>query len=676
MAKMAAAAPVEPPAPTHTEPQEPAPESSPMSVADFRQELDALLKDGPASAAAPSADITAETTSGSQTKADSVQATPSSSPRADEATALPTGSATAAATAPAEPAQASRRAAPQDETEPEPPAEPEPPTGQEDGEGPADGYLSDGDDVSPARAAKLSRPESTASRVARWGGRSLSIALLASVVLAAALAIATRFLPTPWLVIGGVVVVAVAVGITYGLFVTRPQVHRKTYAGLTAGAVIGIVLSMFAAIFLYRVYDLANIIQPDTRTAVTYAVIAMKSSQLGPGPYDDAADGSDSESGDPTDSPTPSTPSATHTPAPFDPQVLTGTDIGLIGTDTNHDQVATEFGETVTANLMDYLAASELAAALTAGEVIAGIVDWSVLNLYKEHTPDFYAAMEVLYTFEVYIEATPSTVDANATTGPFVLFISGIDTWGDLSQTGLSDVNMLVVVNPNTGKMLLVNTPRDYYVPLRGHPGLPDKLTHAGSYGIDTSVGTIEDLYGVQVDYWLRINFNSVMDIVDALNGIDVEVTDEFTCGWGYMDDHFTFYPGVQRLNGLQALCFARERKSLEGGDRDRGKHQQLIIQGIMDRLTSPSVLLTYGNVITALSPHLETSMPVDQITAFARLQLERRIDWKIDDFSVDGYDAYAPTYTYGSQELYVMKPIISSVDEAKRLIGLVLAGG
>jgi LCP family protein required for cell wall assembly len=566
-------------------------------------------------------------------------------------------------------------------------------------------YLSDGSELSPAQIAKLSRRATTASKIAHWFGRGLAIVLLASVALTAVLAVVTGFIPTLWLVAGCAFATLIAGGITYGLFATRPQIHRKTYTGLSIGAVIGIVLSLFASTFLNRIYDFTDAIQPNQGTAITYAVFALKSSQLGPSPYtppttpsidpdsdddeDSEDDGNDDEADtdDETASPTPTTatPSASASPTqtgsvtepetPFDAQILLDAGVGQLINDPNHDAVAARLKEIVPTVLVDYQAPTELAVGLNESEVIAGIVDSSVLGLYKEHTPEFYESIEVLFTFDIYVQAKPATGGANDTTGPFVLFISGIDTWGDLDESGLSDVNMLVVVNPNTGKMLLVNTPRDYYVPLRDHPGTPDKLTHAAAYGIETSVGTIEDLYEVEVDYWLRINFNSVMSIVQELGGIEVEVTDEFTCGYGYMPNQFTFYPGWQHLDGEQALCFARERKSLEGGDRDRGKHQQQIIAGIMDKVTSPSILLSYGDVLSALGTHLETSMPANQITAFARLQLERGIRWSIDEVSADGYDAYAPTYTYGGQELYVMKPIISSVDEAKSRIEVVLQG-
>ena len=244
---------------------------------------------------------------------------------------------------------------------------------------------------------------------------------------------------------------------------------------------------------------------------------------------------------------------------------------------------------------------------------------------------------------------------------PFVVYLSGNDSDGQLNANGRSDVNILMVVNPTTGKILLVNTPRDYYVKLAGKHEF-DKLTHAGVFGVDESMQTISLLYETPIDYYVRLNFSGFMDIIDALGGITVYSDVDFTVAeWHYV-------VGKNDLSGIEALAFARERYSFNSGDRQRGKNQQAVIKGLISKICSPAILTNYLDLMTAVKGTVETNMSVDEIAELVRFQIDEKIEWSIESISVDGSDA--DDYCYSLQaNNYVMIPDEKSVKTAKETI-------
>jgi len=246
-----------------------------------------------------------------------------------------------------------------------------------------------------------------------------------------------------------------------------------------------------------------------------------------------------------------------------------------------------------------------------------------------------------------------------AVTKPFIVYVSGIDTYGEIDTVSRSDVNMLIVVNPQTNRVLLVNTPRDYYVQLHGTTGDKDKLTHAGTYGIEMSRKTLEDLYGVPIDAYVRVNFSSLVAIIDALGGVDV-----------YSDYDFKeFHTGYNRVNGEQALEFARERYSFSEGDRQRGKNQQHVIEAIITKMNDPKNMLNYRKILNATAGAVQTNMGGDSLAKLVNHQLDTMHPWKVTSISVDGTGAMLPTYSAGAQPLYVMVPDEQTVDVAKKAI-------
>jgi LCP family protein required for cell wall assembly len=226
---------------------------------------------------------------------------------------------------------------------------------------------------------------------------------------------------------------------------------------------------------------------------------------------------------------------------------------------------------------------------LTANTLDVAVLNSANLQLARDTDEHFDSTFTIIGTFTIRVPnstATPSQVNANQ---PFAVYISGIDTYGNISTVSRSDVNILAIVDPAKRHLVLINTPRDYYVQLHGTIGSKDKLTHAGIYGVDMSRQTLEDLYDIDIPYYIRVNFSSLMAIVDTIGGVSV-----------YSDYAFgQFHVGRNELNGKQALQFSRERYSFTEGDRQRGRNQQRVIEAIVSKLSSPSVLVNYSSVLS-----------------------------------------------------------------------------
>ena len=259
---------------------------------------------------------------------------------------------------------------------------------------------------------------------------------------------------------------------------------------------------------------------------------------------------------------------------------------------------------------------------------------------------------------------------------PFVVYLSGVDNRGELTEKARSDVNILAVVNPTTKQAALINTPRDYYVDLAGTDS-KDKLTHAGLYGVETSMATLGNLYGVNVEHYLRINFAGFINIIDAIGGVDVYSDQAFTSvgSPGYYDPT-TFAEGWNHLDGKSALAFARERHAFKTGDIQRGINQMKVIDAMANKLKSPALLMGFSKLMDAAADCFVTSLSQEQISALVRMQLGDLANWDIQSYTVTGSGAKSSKcYSAKGQSLYVMKPDENSVNEAKALIAAVLGG-
>ena len=329
---------------------------------------------------------------------------------------------------------------------------------------------------------------------------------------------------------------------------------------------------------------------------------------------------------------------------------------GMLQTDPYLDEVKAGLAQKTPAEPKAYSDTTSIILALEKTQLDTAVFNSATMSLLEDNYAQF-DTLEVLATFRIKVKAG-QTADID-TSKPFAVYISGIDTYGGIATVSRSDVNMLAVVNPVQHKMLLVNTPRDYYVQLHGTKGTRDKLTHAGIYGIDMSRQTLEDLYGIPIGYYIRINFSSLVNIVDTIGGVDV-----------YSERAFkSFRQGHNHLDGKRALEFARERYSFAEGDRQRGRNQQLVIEAIVSKLTQPSVAVKYQSILRSLKGALQTDMSEATLVRLANAQLNDMRGWYVESISVDGTSKMAPTYSMGSLPLYVMEPDPATVTAAKRQI-------
>lgn len=248
---------------------------------------------------------------------------------------------------------------------------------------------------------------------------------------------------------------------------------------------------------------------------------------------------------------------------------------------------------------------------------------------------------------------------------PFNVYISGIDVYGEITKESRSDVNLIVTVNPGTHKILITTTPRDYYVTIPEVSGeYRDKLTHAGIYGIDTSIATLENLYSTEIPFYARVNFSSVIDIVNAMGGIDVESEVAFTTSKA-SGKVVEIKEGINHLNGKEALAFVRERKAFPDGDHQRGKNQQILLSALIKKAISPMILVQASEMIDSVVGNAETNMSEQQIKALLKMQLNDLSGWEIESVAATGDDSGKQyCYSYSGGPLYVCVPDNACVEE------------
>ena len=295
------------------------------------------------------------------------------------------------------------------------------------------------------------------------------------------------------------------------------------------------------------------------------------------------------------------------------------------------------------------------------GKKIEGIIlEEAQVEILKEENYNEYELLKSIYSDAIELSIKKNKSNIDITKDSYNIYISGIDTYGNITNVSRSDVNILATVNPVKKEILLTNIPRDYYVKLHSFNEY-DKLTHAGIYGIDESISTIEDLLDTKINYYVKVNFTSLIDIVDALDGIVVNSNYSFTTVDGY-----SFKKGTNYLDGKEALSFARERKAFKEGDRIRGENQQLILTSIINKATSTKIITNYTEILKAVKGKFITNIKDEEITKLIKMQFRDGQAWNIKSISVNGVDSYDYVYSYKKNKLYVMKPIQETVDNAK----------
>lgn len=342
---------------------------------------------------------------------------------------------------------------------------------------------------------------------------------------------------------------------------------------------------------------------------------------------------------------------------------------GIIGggADKDADTALAEIEDKLQNKLQvkEYDDAILLADALISGEVPVIILNESYVGMIEaeEKFSDFSEHVRSLSTYTRNEEIDISGGDDGYLSSDDVItiYISGVDVDGAPTENRNSDVNIICAVNFKTHQILLLNTPRDYYVPLSISDGVPDKLTHAGCRGVDVSVQTLEMLYNVNIDYYFKMNFTGFVSIIDALGGVDVRSDFDFVGTHG----KYHYVVGINHLNGIQALGFARERYAFPTGDNQRGRNQMAVINAMINKLVSSELLKNYKDIISAISDCMVTNMTMDEIGDIIDIQLKNNISWDIQQYAVTGTGDSRAGYSYTTPN-YVMIPNQDTVDTAK----------
>lgn len=290
------------------------------------------------------------------------------------------------------------------------------------------------------------------------------------------------------------------------------------------------------------------------------------------------------------------------------------------------------------------------------GEVEAIVLNGAFENIIETEYPDYLSKIKKLYVKKITKKVSGPKINKGDS---FNIYVSGIDTYGPINEVSRSDVNIILTVNTKTKKVLITTTPRDSYVPIAlGGNDQKDKLTHAGLYGVDASIKTLENLYNIDLNYYVRLNFTSFLKLIDYLGGVDVDNDKAFTA----KHNGQYYAAGRIHLNANQALGFVRERYALSDGDRDRGRNQQKVITAIIRKLTSAEALTNFNDILQGIQDSIQTNMPFVTMMNLVNSQLETGGLYSVESTDLTGVGSMdLPSYAMPNSKLYMME-----VDENK----------
>lgn len=332
-------------------------------------------------------------------------------------------------------------------------------------------------------------------------------------------------------------------------------------------------------------------------------------------------------------------------------------------------------------SVQDYPDVISCVQALYDGEVQAVLIPDNTRQIIHETEGffEFQTDSNVLQQTVWYTDRTKSAANdpdsvADITRDPFTVLISGNDSYGSLNENSRSDVNMLLTIDPRTQVVLITSIPRDSYLTMSckkdetACSSVDDKLTHTGLYGVGTTESTIEDYLGIEINYTVRVNFSSLVNLVDAMGGIDVEIPEGLEVDTFYANGTEGVKAGWNHLEGERALAFARERHAYQDGDNQRIRNQQQVMRALIDKIISPELLFRYPALMDAVSVAFETNMPADQIKSFLRYELLRRPNWQIISYAIAGEPDTQLSGTIGSY-VAVTIPRLEMTEAARTLI-------
>lgn len=449
-----------------------------------------------------------------------------------------------------------------------------------------------------------------------------------------------NILPTTYAVMVGMIFVLLGF-INYALMKpNKKEHHHKTKPREIVGKVISLLLSVlmvFGSVMINKGYSTLDDITNSNTKSAHYAIVVLKSSKIN------------------------SLSELQNESIEYCLQYDKEKDMNQVIAEAKKKESSLNFDVAMTY--------SKLGDDLYNNTVNAILINTAYNGMFEENHPDFQNEVKEIWTSDIETKVKDFSTRVSVTNTPFIIYISGIDTYGSITTVSRSDVNMIVTVNPNTKKILLTSIPRDYYVTL-ANMKKKDKLTHSGIAGPENTVKTMSNFIGIDINYYARVNFTSLITMVDALGGITIDVDREF-----YENGH-TYSTGLQRMNGEQALEFSRERHSFADGDNVRVKHQQDVLMAMLNKMMSPAVITNYSSVLKAISGCFETNMASSDITDLIKMQINDNASWtfKQKQFTGTGVMQTGGAYMPDSK-LYYMIPNDDSVKENLQAIKDVLNG-
>lgn len=449
-----------------------------------------------------------------------------------------------------------------------------------------------------------------------------------------------NILPTTYAVMVGMIFVLLGF-INYALMKpNKKEHHRKTKPREIIGKVISLLLSVlmiFGSVMINKGYSTLDDITNSNTKSAHYAIVVLKSSKIN------------------------SLSELQNESIEYCLQYDKEKDMNQVIAEAKKKESSLNFDVAMTY--------SKLGDDLYNNTVNAILINTAYNGMFEDNHPDFQNEVKEIWTSDIETKVKDFSTRVSVTNTPFIIYISGIDTYGSITTVSRSDVNMIVTVNPNTKKILLTSIPRDYYVTL-ANMKKKDKLTHSGIAGPENTVKTMAQFLGTDINYYARVNFTSLVTMVDALGGITVNVDRDFSAG-GY-----TYKLGLQQMNGKEALAYSRERHSFADGDNVRVKHQQDVLMAMLNKMMSSAVITNYTSVLTAVSGCFETNMASSDITDLIKMQINDNASWtfKQKQFIGTGVMQTGGAYMPDSK-LYYMIPNDDSVKENLQAIKDVLNG-
>ena len=333
-------------------------------------------------------------------------------------------------------------------------------------------------------------------------------------------------------------------------------------------------------------------------------------------------------------------------------------EIGVLKSIADGYKKAVEEIEEKVAKTLTFDDVSSLTSALLMEKIPAILIDNATDMVLRENDTGYASSTKSIYDYEITVKTNVKENNIDITKNTFSVYISGVDTYNKIATKTRSDVNIVLTVNPVTKKIVMSHIPRDYYVPLAGKNG-KDKLTHASLYGIDTAMKTVENFTGVKIDYYVRLNFTSLIKIVDLLGGIDVNSKYVFETGIydSTMKKTYKFKKGLNHLDGDAALSFVRERHSFADGDITRGENQMIVLEALIKKAMSPKIITSYTKFLDVLDDAMITNMTKREITDFIKKEISKPSSYNIETVNLNGTSALDYTFTYLMSKLYVMVP-------------------